>query len=64
MNGRLVAKKTGAKLASKNMSVDSIMWDNFFGGSSDMAARKNEVWLPLGLPPHWFRALVCVCVCE
>lgn len=42
MNGRLVAKKTGAKLASKNMSVDSIMWDNFFGGSSDMAARKNE----------------------
>lgn len=43
VNGKMMAKQTGMKLASKGMKVDSMMWDNFFGGSSDMAAKKTEV---------------------
>lgn len=45
VNGQMVAKQTGMMLASNGMKVEKMMWDNFFGGSSDMAAKKTEVWL-------------------
>eukprot|EP00892_Ulva_mutabilis_P011299 jgi/Ulvmu1/8541/UM044_0075.1 len=40
LNGKMVAKKTG--MMTGPMPIESIMWDNFFGGSSDMAAKKTE----------------------
>lgn len=42
VNGQMVTKQTGMMLASNGMKVEKMMWDNFFGGSSDMAARKTE----------------------
>ena len=43
LDGDMVVSKDNLLLSSTDDAITSIMFDNFFGGGSDMAAAKDEV---------------------
>lgn len=51
INGKQYGYKGGMKLVAKgSQHIDSLMFDNFFGGSAKMAAKRNEVRAPATAP--------------
>jgi hypothetical protein len=43
VDGAKVASKTGMALTSSGTGIEYLMFETFFGGSSAMAAKKDEV---------------------
>jgi hypothetical protein len=45
LNGEQITSKSGLRyIQNSDQYIDTLMFDNFFGGSSGDAASKNEVW--------------------
>jgi hypothetical protein len=47
LNGRQISSKSGLLLVqNSDQYIDTLLFDNFFGGSSGDAATKDEVRIP------------------